>query len=849
METSLYLTSYLGQYKLSKVGMQKTWTYELIVCFFLGLSSLLNLGFAQADTAFSKINSVFDEQFPTLSLDGRNLYFIRRNHPNNIGLQDLPDIWVSARKENGLWRRPIHLGVPLNDIGVDRLAGLSIDEKTLYTVKTDGYQSWINISRRQGRRWSDLQPMIIDRFIPGASATFSVSKDEKYLIIASKQPGGQGQADLYVAFREDEKTWGRPLNLGASLNTGGRESWAMIAPDGQTLYFASDGRADGLGGLDLWMSRRQDGSWLNWSTPLNLGTEINTPADETCLAISGKGTSVIINRAQDKKQYDLKERKLPVEAQAFPIVILHGRALASDQKPQLSSLIYRPLDDSDAVQHSLSLEKNGFYQLIIPLNRPMGIFGEAADFLPLSERYEATPRPLDTPKPYLAALVESNESYRRREAQVQELQADLQLTLDKVRERARERKKYLKQLTAQTYADLEALNLMSANPEMEILQSRYNIYRRSYQDTLQELTEKVNGRRIQLSNQAAGAGGEKAKKDFIPGFPDQEAAKIQKQLRQQQRLEQTSDSLSEYWTFQMLKREVEKELIYDMLPGVQDELFQELFPIVENAMQKEFDIDTLSRISQEKEKIQIRLLKDLEQLAPAISNLSIDSIQHKNWALQIKTDLKTLLKPHLRLALKRSLQSQFLGALQIEFYYQAQKLAEMDKRKVLEQKLAGQEKLESSSKEAAIFLDQEMSLINSGLPSQKQEKYQKIEKNFSLLPLKKGQILSLKNTAFLPDTITLRPGSDKELARILNFLQANKDLHIEVRSHTHGWYDHAAAMRLTTDRARLIANFFIENGVAAERLEYTGFGKTMPLEDNKTREGRSDNQRIEIKVL
>jgi WD40 repeat protein len=114
----------------------------------------------------------------------------------------------------------------------------------------------------------------------------SLSKDGLQLYYASNQPGGFGDADLYVARRacadlaRPECAWQTPVNLGATVNTNDFEAAPRLSVDGHRLYFTST-RPGGFGGQDLYVSRRRDkGDDLGWEAPVNLGPGINTANDE-----------------------------------------------------------------------------------------------------------------------------------------------------------------------------------------------------------------------------------------------------------------------------------------------------------------------------------------------------------------------------------------------------------------------------------------------------------------------------------------------------------------------------------------------------------------------------------------
>ena len=109
-----------------------------------------------------------------------------------------------------------------------------------------------------------------------------VSRDGRSLyFVAGRGRGGSGGRDLWVSRRgSPDEPWGPPANLGATVNSGGHENAPTLSPDGHRLYFAS-ARPGGLGGFDLYVSRRRDGrDDFGWGPPVAV-EGVNTAADET----------------------------------------------------------------------------------------------------------------------------------------------------------------------------------------------------------------------------------------------------------------------------------------------------------------------------------------------------------------------------------------------------------------------------------------------------------------------------------------------------------------------------------------------------------------------------------------
>ena len=103
----------------------------------------------------------------------------------------------------------------------------------------------------------------------------SLAHDGRKLIFASDRPGGYGGMDLYVTYFSNDH-WSTPINLGSAVNTAGNEVFPFIHESG-TLYFASNGWG-GFGGLDIFFSYETVGG--EWDTAINIGLPFNSSMDD-----------------------------------------------------------------------------------------------------------------------------------------------------------------------------------------------------------------------------------------------------------------------------------------------------------------------------------------------------------------------------------------------------------------------------------------------------------------------------------------------------------------------------------------------------------------------------------------
>jgi len=129
--------------------------------------------------------------------------------------------------------------------------------------------------------WSGVKPFFMnsDEYSVGHP---TLTADGNTIYFVSDMPGGLGGTDIYSC-KWQNRQWGQPKNLGASVNTIGNEMFPAII--GEELYFASNGFA-GFGGLDLFKSEWIDGKW---STSVNLGKPVNSSYDDFALVLDARG--------------------------------------------------------------------------------------------------------------------------------------------------------------------------------------------------------------------------------------------------------------------------------------------------------------------------------------------------------------------------------------------------------------------------------------------------------------------------------------------------------------------------------------------------------------------------------
>jgi outer membrane protein OmpA-like peptidoglycan-associated protein len=109
--------------------------------------------------------------------------------------------------------------------------------------------------------------------------------------------------------------------------------------------------------------------------------------------------------------------------------------------------------------------------------------------------------------------------------------------------------------------------------------------------------------------------------------------------------------------------------------------------------------------------------------------------------------------------------------------------------------------------------------------------------------------VQLKNVYFVANAAFLQDKSFAELDKLVAFLKKNKQLKVEIGGHTNGICDDAFCVDLSSRRAKTVLDYLVQKGIAATQLSAKGYGKSQPIADNYTDEGRKMNQRVEIKIV
>ena len=339
------------------------------------------------------VNSSYSDQNPVISPDGQILYFNRKKHPSNFGGSEAgSDIWVSQLQSDNTWGIAYNIGPPLNNTSNNFALTATPDGNALVVgnvYNADGTMGGgVSISYKNGSLWGFPIKQDIDEYVNYSKyVEYCMSTSGKYMIMAIEADETHGGRDLYVSFRTGSGSWSKPLNLGSEINTAVGDFVPFLASDDKTLYFSSYGHP-GYGSADIFIARRLDDSWTNWSKPQNIGNVINGEGWDAGYTIAAKGDYAYFNSDREGST-DIYRIKLPQALQPDPVVLISGTVYDHKTKLPIAATVYYEFlsDGSDAgIAHSNP--ETGEYKIVLPYGYTYGFRGYAKGYISVNQHLD-----------------------------------------------------------------------------------------------------------------------------------------------------------------------------------------------------------------------------------------------------------------------------------------------------------------------------------------------------------------------------------------------------------------------------------------------------------------------------
>lgn len=332
------------------------------------------------------INSANREYFPTMTADGETIIFTRVVNDNE-------DFYISSKKNNE-WQKAVPLSKNINTPNFNEGAqSISPDGKYLFFTgcnRPDGFgRCDIYVSRKEGKDWGKAVNLGSTINTEYWESQPSISPDGSTLYFVSNRPGGVGSYDIWKSTLTDEGKWTTPTNLGTQVNTPYDENTPFMHADGKTLYFSSNGWP-GFGNKDIFFTRILDNG--QFATPVNLGYPINTFNEEIGLTVSADGNEGLFSSNMKEGGFgdlDIYHFKMPENVRPLPVTYVKGIVKDRETKELLeASVLIVNLKTGLAVFNDYTSNETGDFLAVMPLGSDYSFNADAAGYLFYSQHFE-----------------------------------------------------------------------------------------------------------------------------------------------------------------------------------------------------------------------------------------------------------------------------------------------------------------------------------------------------------------------------------------------------------------------------------------------------------------------------
>lgn len=338
------------------------------------------------------INSKVSEYFPTITIDGKQLFYTRRVNSVN------EDFYESSKEDN-TWKPAKSLPGDINTMLNEGAQNISQDGEWLIFTGCnfpEGHGSCdLYISYLTPQGWSVPENLGENINTEAWESAPSLSPDKRDLYFASNRPGGMGKSDIYVCHRNPDGTWTAPENAGPQINTSGNESCPFIHADNQTLYFTSDGHP-GYGGDDLFFVKKLPGN--KWSAAENLGYPINTIENEGSLVVASDGKTAYYasDRGDSKGGLDLYTFELRSDVRPLKTLWVKGKVFDAKNKKGLPSAVELTDLETQEVLSKVQTDETGNYLVTLPVGKDYAFNVNRKGYLFYSENFPLSDRVPDS---------------------------------------------------------------------------------------------------------------------------------------------------------------------------------------------------------------------------------------------------------------------------------------------------------------------------------------------------------------------------------------------------------------------------------------------------------------------
>lgn len=333
------------------------------------------------------VNSYYSEINPVMSPDGKTLYFVRVNHPDNkYGDFDSQDVWQTTMNEDGSWNEAERLPDNVNIGRYNAILSLSEDGKTalINGIYNKAGTFWkkrgLSLIRKNNDTWTVPEPLEIAGFSKmnsGLMTNAYLSRDERMLVLCFSKGINSKKQDIYISIREG-KEYSRPKKIKA-LNSKGVETAPFLNAENNVIFFASNRR--GKYNYDIYRSEMMAGDYTRWTTPVLLSDTINTFKYESYFKTNLSGSTAYYSSSSESfGNSDIFKVKI-FEDQ--PYVVVRGKVINYKTKEEMPAGQHFSILANGTPIDSLVIDhQTATYMATMPLGNSYSLTANVEKFKP-----------------------------------------------------------------------------------------------------------------------------------------------------------------------------------------------------------------------------------------------------------------------------------------------------------------------------------------------------------------------------------------------------------------------------------------------------------------------------------
>ncbi len=224
--------------------------------------------------------------------------------------------------------------------------------------------------------------------------------NDEVMFFTSNRQGSIGGYDIWVS--EFDGGWSTPVNLGSVINTIADEQTPFIDWDGETLYFSSNGHPS-FGGFDIFKAKKRGDSWTDWSEPVNLGIDINSIYNDRHFYRVANSNEIYLSsdRKPNSGYEDIYKVYMTYVEEAD--LVIGGYVKDTDGNPVSTMVQWKYTLDGQEQTNIVSSASDGYYSVSFPTVESLECLVADKSFLTYTETIVVDP---DVDKMYHDIVIE-----------------------------------------------------------------------------------------------------------------------------------------------------------------------------------------------------------------------------------------------------------------------------------------------------------------------------------------------------------------------------------------------------------------------------------------------------------